>query len=126
MVRLYVNGVEEGTAVGVNALWTAGDRFYVGNTNAGGGFFDGLIDDVRIYEQSLSATRIQAIYGALTPLIESGGSAQGRVETWRGSIIAVGSRIGEGEPGTFPATLRDSQVGYGAGSFEYCPQRKRP
>ena len=29
VVRLYVNGVEEGMAVGVNTLWTGGDRFYM-------------------------------------------------------------------------------------------------
>ena len=76
-VRLYVNGVEEGTPVGtINSLWTDGDRFYVGNTSPVGGFFDGLIDDVRIYEQVLSAADIQTIYsGAIVTVAATNASA---------------------------------------------------
>lgn len=66
-MRLYVNGVEEGTAIAINSLWSGGDRWRIAqNTNAGGsgnpGLFNGPIDDVRFYRRVLSAAQIQQIY----------------------------------------------------------------
>ena len=62
MMRLYVNGVEEGTAQSIGTIWTGGDRFSVGSqTNAVLGFH-GLVDDLQIYDAPLTASQIQAIY----------------------------------------------------------------
>ena len=63
MVRLYVNGKEEGTAVSVGTLWTGGDRWLVGSNNPmySLGFFDGKIDDLRVYQQALTASQIRDI-----------------------------------------------------------------
>jgi len=59
-MRLYVNGQEEGIATNVGALWADGDRFLVGsNSGHGMGWFEGLIDDIRIYDYVLSQAEIQ-------------------------------------------------------------------
>jgi hypothetical protein len=64
MMRLYVNGVEEGTPVSIGTLWTGGDRYYVGSNSGGGaGYFDGKIDDVRLYDKALTGAEIKALYG---------------------------------------------------------------
>jgi len=58
-VRLYVNGQEEGTATTVGTLWADGDRFLVGsNSGHGMGWFEGVVDDLRIYDKVLSAAEI--------------------------------------------------------------------
>src|SRR3989344_5109617 len=57
--RLYVDGVSVGTVS--NSVSASSHTFLVGvynNTN----YFNGLIDDVRIYNRALSASEIQALY----------------------------------------------------------------
>ncbi len=58
-VRLYVNGQEEGTANTVTAMWTGGDRYAIGSNSGNAmGWFEGLIDDVRIFDQVLPQEEI--------------------------------------------------------------------
>ena len=58
--RLYVDGVlDNSTAMG-NGL-SGGTTLYIGRSNAGG-FFNGLLDEVRIYGRTLSASEIQSLY----------------------------------------------------------------
>ncbi|HSQ67453.1 MAG TPA: LamG domain-containing protein, partial [Polyangiaceae bacterium] len=64
-MRLYVNGKEEGSSTPVGMMWGGGDRFQFGS-NSGGGFnwFQGVIDDVRVYDQTLTATDLAALMTA--------------------------------------------------------------
>ncbi|UCG58117.1 MAG: hypothetical protein JSU70_01160, partial [Phycisphaerales bacterium] len=56
---LYVNGKREGGSAQVGALWSAGDRFQIGsNSGHGMGWFDGIIDDARVYDKVLSQEEI--------------------------------------------------------------------
>ena len=65
--RLYVNGQEEGTPVDIGAAWTGGDRYQIGNATPGGfGYFDGVIDDVRVYDKAMLASDIMALSGPTT------------------------------------------------------------
>ena len=63
-MHLYVNGVEEGNPVDITNLFAGGDRFHIGDPSNSGafGYFNGLIDDVRIYQQALSISDIQGLY----------------------------------------------------------------
>jgi len=63
LMRLYVNGVQEGTPVSVGTLWTGGDRYWIGASD-GGGSFDGFIDEVTMYTRGLTASEILSIYSA--------------------------------------------------------------
>jgi len=57
-MSLYVNGKEEGTTT-IGTMWTGGDRWFVGsNAGHGMGYYDGLTDDVAIYNRVLSAEEI--------------------------------------------------------------------
>ena len=68
-IRIYVNGVEEGTATSETGQvdYTGGQQeFKMGVAELGSGtfqnYFDGTIDDVRFYDLALSADQIQQLY----------------------------------------------------------------
>jgi hypothetical protein len=65
-MRLYVNGVEEGTSVDTaGTLWATGTRITVGsNSGHAMGWFQGLVDDIQIYDEALSAEQVQEIMKA--------------------------------------------------------------
>ena len=60
----YKNGVFDGSQVTANTIGNGGTTFYIGNDGRdGAGYpFDGLIDEVRIYNRALTAAEIQALY----------------------------------------------------------------
>ncbi|MHC4519178.1 MAG: LamG domain-containing protein, partial [Planctomycetota bacterium] len=61
-VQLYVDGQEEGTADTVAAMWGAGDRYHIGSNSGNSmGWFEGIIDDVRIYGAVLSQEEIERV-----------------------------------------------------------------
>jgi RHS repeat-associated protein len=63
-LRLYVNGVQEGTSVNIGTLWTGGDRYYIGSNRSSLGYFSGAMDEVRLYDSALSAADISTLYKA--------------------------------------------------------------
>ena len=71
--KMYINAVEEtisagtlGTAVGAISVSTSVLR--IGDNPIGGYPFNGIIDEARIYNRSLSQTEISALYNDLHPL----------------------------------------------------------
>ena len=61
-MRLYVNGVEEGTAVAIGSMWTGGDRWIIGYSYTGLGWLDGVLDDLRFYWGALSTGEIYKLW----------------------------------------------------------------
>jgi hypothetical protein len=58
-MRLYVNGVEEGTPVTIGTLDTSGDRWYIGSNSASSmDYFTGHIDEIRMYDRVLTIDEI--------------------------------------------------------------------
>jgi hypothetical protein len=65
MLRLYVNGQEEGSPLALGMLWSGGDRFHIGSNSGGDiGWFQGVVDDVRIYDQELTQADLAALIAA--------------------------------------------------------------
>ena len=61
-LTLYVDGVEDGTAViGANSLSTT-HTLRFGTGRQGGFFYDGLLDEVRIWNRGLSAAEVAEVY----------------------------------------------------------------
>ena len=60
-MRLYVNGVEQGTAQTVTTLGAGLDRWFIGSNGLGVTYFDGRIDDVAIWNTAFDATAVAAL-----------------------------------------------------------------
>jgi len=62
-MQLYVNTEEDAASTDVaGTLWGDGDRYYVGsNSGHGMGWFQGVVDDVQIYDSILTADEIGRI-----------------------------------------------------------------
>jgi subtilisin family serine protease len=58
-LRLYVDGSQVATAAAIEAAGTAGP-LRIGHNPVSNGYFDGLIDEVRVYDVALSEGQIQA------------------------------------------------------------------
>jgi len=122
-VRLYVNGQEEGAADTVGSMWAGGDRYAIGSNSGNAmGWFEGLIDDVRIYDQVLPQEEIMPV---LTVAANPGPTDQAvdvlrdTVLTWTPSEFAVKHDVyfGVGFTDVNEATTPVSQ-GQDANSFD--------
>lgn len=67
-VKIYVDGVEISYSLTTNGAGSrvddASSSFYLGNESGGTRAFDGLLDDVRVYNRVLSAAEIAAVHRA--------------------------------------------------------------
>jgi hypothetical protein len=59
-LRLFVNGVQVGSRAAAGPLLTSTGVMRIGGNGVWGEFFQGRIDEVRLYNRALSATEIQA------------------------------------------------------------------
>jgi len=64
--KLYVNGIEVSSNSGVFTSINAAPSIRIGSGHAGGRFFNGLIDDVAIYDHALSSSDINRHLSATT------------------------------------------------------------
>ena len=89
-MHLYVNGVEEGNPVDITNLFAGGDRFHIGDPSNSGafGYFNGLVDDLHIYEQALSAADIRSLFEDVPPeaLWQFDGSVNDSIGTNNGTF----------------------------------------
>jgi hypothetical protein len=65
-LRLYVNGVQVASQAQTGSLVTSANPLQIGGDSIFGQYFQGTIDEVRIYNQALSPSEIQADMG--TPI----------------------------------------------------------
>lgn len=76
VVRIYVNGVSQGNAVQNGNILNYNQPLYIGAHGLPGEFCKGVIDEVRIYSQALSAAQVQALYqfnGGTSPIVPPSG-----------------------------------------------------
>ncbi|MDF5758238.1 LamG-like jellyroll fold domain-containing protein [Spongiactinospora sp. TRM90649] len=59
-LRLFVNGVQVGSRPVTGDIRVSSGRVFIGGNEFWGDHFEGLIDEVRIYDRALSAAQIQA------------------------------------------------------------------
>src|SRR5205807_10656295 len=59
-MRLYINGVQVASKAGSGSLRTSTNQLQFGGDSFYGQYFQGLIDNVRIYNLALTASEIQA------------------------------------------------------------------
>lgn len=66
-LKIYIDGVLNGTAASCTPVWTTGMRFYMGTDRPESASspkfgYPGSVDEVQIFSQALSASQISAIY----------------------------------------------------------------
>jgi hypothetical protein len=74
-LKLYVNGKLDGSAAVSGPVLTSDQPLVIGGESPGPWNFQGLIDEVSLYDRALSETEVRAIYGA--------GSAGKRLQSGR-------------------------------------------
>ena len=70
MMRLYVNGTQVATNAMTGSIEPGSSPLWIGCNQPYGEYFNGLIDDVRVYNRSLSQAEVQSDMN--TPLVWSG------------------------------------------------------
>lgn len=66
-VRIYVNGVERGNAALTGNILSYSQPLYVGAHGEPGEFARGVLDEVRVYSQALTASQVQGLF-TFTPV----------------------------------------------------------
>jgi hypothetical protein len=66
-LRLFVNGVQVGSSAAAGPLLTSTGVLRIGGNGIWGEFFQGRIDDIRVYGRALSAVEIQSDMNAAVP-----------------------------------------------------------
>ena len=65
-LKLYVNGIAEGSPVALNNMWPNGDRYQVGSISGGGfGWFRGTVDQAKLYKRALSSTEVASLHSVI-------------------------------------------------------------
>jgi hypothetical protein len=96
-VRLFVNGIQVASQAQSTPLTTSTGPLSIGGTTAYGEYFQGRIDEVRVYSRALSASELQADMN--TPL---GGSTPSSTTY---TLTATKSGTGVGTVGSVPAGI---------------------
>jgi len=65
LMEVYVDGVSESTGTGDTAARTFAPRITIGMIQTVGGYFDGQMDDVRLYNRVLSGRELRVMAGLL-------------------------------------------------------------
>jgi hypothetical protein len=63
-LRLFVNGTQVATGAASGAIQASSNPLWIGGNNPYGEYFQGLIDEARVYNRALTATDIQAAMNA--------------------------------------------------------------
>jgi hypothetical protein len=58
-LRLYVNGTQVSTGAASGTIQSSTSPLWIGGNNPYGEYFQGLIDEARVYNRALSATEVQ-------------------------------------------------------------------
>ena len=61
-VTLYINDIEVGKSAGVTVITHPTENLTIGNESSGPSPFQGVIDDIRIYNRALSKSNVDSIY----------------------------------------------------------------
>jgi hypothetical protein len=90
-LRLYVDGRQAASQPTTGDIATARNPLWFGGNHPFGEFFDGLIDEARVYDRALSDAEIRA--DMETP-VATGGAVQGRANVVAGSLAASRHAVG--------------------------------
>ena len=96
VISVYVDGNLQNTGTASRNTLSASSRLLFGAIASGGGFFNGSLDEVRIFSRTLSSNEVASLYGSVvspptvapTNLIASAGNVQAQL-TWAAAPAAT-------------------------------------
>ncbi len=119
-LQLYVDGNLEANGVGTTGSLAPSPYLRFGSLQSGGGFFQGSLDEIKIYNRVLGDLEIAALYddsasapAAPTNLTVAAGNAQATLNWWEAPAVTsynVGRSVSRGGPFTLIANV--SAPGY--------------
>lgn len=112
---LYVNGVQVNSKSSTFTALTYAGSDYIGQGAGSGGYFNGQLDDVRIYNRALSATEVAALYQSGSIKIKAATNT-GLVGYWafnEGAGTKANDSSGNGNHGIFPGGASNPSWVYG-------------
>jgi hypothetical protein len=68
IISLYINGIKSVQKSMSFCIWDTNQYVEIGR-HAGSYYFDGAIDDIRIYNRTLSDSEVQQLYSGVSPLV---------------------------------------------------------
>ena len=114
MLRLYVNGTEVSSRARTGAIRATTDPLWIGGNRPYGEYFEGRIDEVRVYRRALSPSQVRATMS--TPITRARTAPAGLVaayafDTGSGSVAVDDS--GEGNRGAISGATWTSHGRFG-------------
>ena len=127
LVEFYIDGIPAGSAEQLTNFGVLNDEpVRIGGRKDGYSFFNGILDDVRLYDRALSAVQIQKLYNGNPPtftIAEKPNPADGAMHSdtwvsmgWQAGVYAVShdvyfgdnyDAVSEGAEGTFQGNQTD-------------------
>ncbi|MCO7274152.1 LamG-like jellyroll fold domain-containing protein [Cellulosimicrobium cellulans] len=125
-LRLFVNGVEQGSVAGPAAVGTNALPLAIGDQSGGGYPFQGAVDGVRLYDRALSAAEVAALYagsppGPVAPVATPGSLTTVTGTAAQGVLAAQASGAPTFEVVQAPAHGTAAVTGASTGAFTYAP-----
>ena len=115
VLTLYVDGVSSGTVStsGFTAFDEGGAPFYLGGRSYGSNGVGGSIDEMRIYDRTVSSDEVSQIYRLTTPTgVDTGLKGYWSFDGADVSITTASDRSGAGNNGTLSGTtITEGQIG---------------
>jgi hypothetical protein len=90
-LRLFVDGLQAASQPTTGPIATARNPLWFGGNHPFGEFFDGLIDEARVYDRALSDAEIRA---DMEKPVARGGAVRGRANVVAGSLTASRHAVG--------------------------------
>jgi len=98
-VSLYLNGTFMGSTPITGPIVQSVTNLFIGSAGVANSYFNGIIDDIRIYNRALSSTEVAALYSAEAPpvtlTVTKSGTGSGTVTADSGTINWTGN-VGTG------------------------------
>ncbi len=93
---VYVDGNLQATGIGSRNTLNASAQLLFGAIASGGGYFNGSLDEVKIFSRALGSNEVAALYGNLVSapstapagLTAAAGNAQVQLSWWKGAVAS--------------------------------------
>ncbi len=89
-MSLYVDGVIENSTSATGTFIPDAENLYIGSRGGNSNFFDGIIDEIQIYDRALTPEQVRAYYQSGAPKYDRTASQElSKGEVWNAEVIST-------------------------------------